>query len=254
MTLAKDRLTRFSDRVENYVKYRPSYPDGLARFLAAQFELTPDSTVADVGSGTGKLSEVFLESGFQVTGVEPNLEMREAGEGLLSRWRTFASLEGAAERTGMENASVDLIVAGQAFHWFDQDACKAEFRRILKPEGGVALVWNERRESAPFLAKYEAFLHKNAKEYGKVAHRRIDDAVFERFFSPGGYAVFEDSYCQAFDFEGLLGRYLSSSYSYKEEDARFERAKASLKAVFDEFEVDGEIRFEYDTRAYYGRL
>lgn len=254
MSPVKNRLTRFSDRVVNYINFRPGYPDSVVAHLKSEFQLTDESLVADIGSGTGKLSDVFLNGGFRVVGIEPNFEMREAGERLLSHWQTFESREGTAEKTGLGDQSVDLIVAGQAFHWFDQEQCKKEFRRIVKSTGGVALVWNERREKEPFLAHYEDFLGEHANDYGTVKHRRIDNDVFKRFFSPNGYSVSERANSQMFDFDGLLGRYLSSSYSYKEDDSRFPEAKSKLKALFDRFEIDGRIRFEYDTRTYFGRL
>jgi len=152
---AKDSLTRFSDRVEDYVKYRPGYPPQVIEVLRARCGLTPSSVVADVGSGPGNLARLFLDNGNEVFAVEPNAEMREAGKQSLGNRGGYRSVDGRAEGTRLENASVDFVTAGQAFHWFDWPHAKTEFRRILRPEGWVVLLWNERlTDSSPFLRDY----------------------------------------------------------------------------------------------------
>ena len=151
---------RFSDRVADYVRYRPSYPPDLLDCLRRNCGLTPHWIIADVGSGTGLLTKIFLENGNRVFAVEPNAAMRAAGEEFLRGFEQLASREGRAEATGLEAHSVDLVAAGQAFHWFDRRRARAEFERILKPSGWVALVWNERLTSTPFLADYEQLLHR----------------------------------------------------------------------------------------------
>ena len=148
-----DSTRRFSSRVDNYVKYRPSYPPEVVELLAAECGLTPGALVADIGAGTGLLAELFLQNGYRVLGVEPNREMRQAGERLLGDYPHFTSIDGTAEVTTLADKSVDIITAGQAFHWFDREKARAEFARILRPGGWVALVWNERRvDATPFLA------------------------------------------------------------------------------------------------------
>lgn len=167
---------RFSDRVENYIKYRPGYPAALVELLEEGGALAAGATIADIGSGTGLLSQLFLRRGLEVIGVEPNEAMRRAGEHLLVGWQNFTSLCGQAEATGLEAASVDLVVAGQAFHWFEQTAARKEFSRILKAEGWVALIWNDRLvEGPPFAAAYENLLHAYAKDYAQVNHKNIDE-------------------------------------------------------------------------------
>src|SRR5512133_1966571 len=137
-----DSKERFTSRVENYVKYRPGYPAAILDVLKAECGLTPGAFVADVGSGTGLLARVFLDFGCHVFGIEPNAEMRAAGEQLLAEYRLFDSRDGSAEATGLPTASVHFVTAGQAFHWFDPPRAQEEFRRILKPEGWVGLIWN----------------------------------------------------------------------------------------------------------------
>src|SRR5688572_24438001 len=172
-----DVTRRFSGRVDNYIRYRPGYPDAIVETLRDDCGLTADSIVADVGSGTGILTEMFLRHGNLVYGVEPNREMREAAERLLAGYDRFRSVAATAEDTTLADASADVITAGQAFHWFDRQRARAEFARILKPRGWVSLIWNVRSETTPFLTAYEQLLKVYATEYEQVDHRRIDESV-----------------------------------------------------------------------------
>jgi SAM-dependent methyltransferase len=139
-----DPTRRFSSRVENYLRHRPRYPAGMLELIGSRCRLTRESVIADIGSGTGKLTEVFLAAGHRVIGIEPNREMREAGERLLAGYSLFTSMAACAECTSLPSAGVDLIVAGQAFHWFDRALCRKEFARILKPGGWVAVLTTAR--------------------------------------------------------------------------------------------------------------
>jgi SAM-dependent methyltransferase len=250
-----DPTRRFSGRVENYVRYRPGYPRAIIALLQEQCGLTPEAVIADVGSGTGILSELFLKHGNRVYGVEPNGPMRAAAEGLLKNYPGFVSVPARAEATTLEDGSVDLIVVGQAFHWFDIPRARVEFARILKPGGWVVLVWNTRRTtSTPFMAAYERLVNTYAPEYREVTHRRIDEATIGAFYAPGTYrkATFDNR--QSFDFEGLKGRLLSSSYTPQEGHPAYGPMLDELRAIFDEYQQHGRIEFEYDTEVYYGRL
>ncbi len=210
-----DPTQRFSARAEDYIRYRPSYPPAIVELLRRECGLTPQWTIADIGSDPGNLTRLFLENGNRVLGVEPNREMREAGERLLGGYLGFTSVDATAEATGLPDGSAELVAAGQAFHWFDLDQARGEFRRILRPPQWVVLVWNERRVGGtPFLEAYERLLEVYGTDYAQVRHRDAADATaLDRFFSPGGYerASFEN--VQLFDFEGLRGRLLSSSYA-----------------------------------------
>ena len=210
--------------------------------------------MADIGSGTGKLTELIWQSGCQVFGVEPNREMREAGEQLLASNPRFTSVAASAEATGLATQSIDLIVAGQAFHWFDREPCRTEFLRILKPNGWVALIWNDRcTDTTPFLAAYEGLLREFATDYEKVNHRNIDPSVLRDFFRAEPKKV-RFPYAQHFDFEGLKGRLLSSSYAPLRGQPKHEAMLRRLRQVFDAHQQDGQVAFEYDTLVYYGQL
>lgn len=206
-------VQRFSSRVENYVRYRPGYPSELIELLRRECGLTADSVVADIGSGTGKLAELLVGLGCTVFGVEPNVEMRETGERLLKHFPCFISIAATAEATSLSPGSIDLITASQAFHWFDRSRARAEFVRILKPRHPVALIWNDRRTDAtPFLMAYEQLLRDFATDYAEVNHRNIDSAMLRKFFGDEPRLT-KFPYSQRFDFAGLQGRLLSSSYA-----------------------------------------
>ena len=245
---------RFSSRVENYVRYRPSYPAEVLELLKTECGLSPSSVVADIGSGTGKLTELLLNSGCRVLGVEPNREMREAGEQLLEESSQFTSVAASAEATTLQGNSVDLIVAGQAFHWFDRERCRVEFSRILKPGGWVALIWNDRRADATaFSAAYEALLREFAADYEHVNHRNIDSVMLSDFFQIEP-KLKEFPYAQHLNFEGLKGRLLSSSYAPEQGQPKHEAMLARLSQVFDAHQQGGRVAFDYETLVYYGRL
>ncbi|MGB0372876.1 MAG: class I SAM-dependent methyltransferase [Opitutales bacterium] len=249
-----DSTSRFSDRVENYIKYRPSYPRAVVDYLLESERLTRASVTADIGSGTGKLSEIFLEKDFPIIGVEPNREMREAGESLLARYNKFESMDGTAETTGLPRDSCDLIICGQAFHWFNIPQARQEWQRILAPGGSVVLIWNERDTHSSFLSDYEQFLHVHAKSYSEVNHRNIETSTIKTFFAPGPLEIREFPNHQFFDFPSLLGRYMSSSYAYTARDPEFEEAMKSLRELFDIHQVNDRVRFEYQTRVYCGQF
>ena len=250
-----DPTQRFSDRVENYVKYRPHYPPAVVDTLRADCRLTGDSVIADVGSGTGILTKLFLRNGARVFGIEPNREMRAAGERLLERYARFTSVAATAEATTLPVHSVDFVTAGQAFHWFDRQQARQEFWRILKPQGWVVLVWNMRRTTAtPVLEAYEKLVRTYAIDYASVDHRLITDEVIADFFRPGTFKlkVFESRQPQ--DFQSCQGRLLSASYTPRADHPNYAPMLAELRTIFDAYQVNGMIPFEYEVKMYYGQL
>jgi SAM-dependent methyltransferase len=252
----KDPTKRFSSRVENYVKYRPGYPKAVVDFLKSQCQLTPAHTIADIGSGTGKLTELFSENGNRVIGVEPNQEMREAAERLLKERARFQSVAATAEVTTLENGSVDMITAGQAFHWFDRDAARREFSRILRPGGWVVLIWNDRKtDASPFLEAYEHLLQMFGTDYKEVNHRNVqDETVIGAFFGADGFKTTSFPNAQIFDMAGLQGRLLSSSYAPAAGQPNHEEMLEALRKLFNEHQRNGTVALECDTAVYYGRL
>lgn len=243
---------RFSDRVENYVRYRPSYPQEIIPLLQKEAGLAPTSAIADIGSGTGISTEMFLRAGYSMKAVEPNREMRQAAERLLAAYPGFDSIEGSAQATTLPDQSLDLLVAAQAFHWFNNGETRAEFSRILKPDGHIVLIWNERKlDATPFLREYEQLLVDYGTDYAEVRHENIGATALGQFFI-GPYAAHEFANKQHFDFEGLKGRLLSSSYAPPERHPRHEPMLAELQRVFDRHQRDGKVVIEYTTQVYIG--
>lgn len=250
-----DSVGRFSNRVDNYLKYRPRYPEGILDALREVCGLTTRSTVADVGSGTGFLTELFLQNGNTVWAVEPNADMHAAAERMLAGVAGFHSLVGVAEATTLPDQSIDIVAAGQAFHWFDRAQTRLEFARILKPGGWVALVWNEREtESTPFLRDYEHLLQRFATDYAQVDHRLISDSVLQAFFAPGSFQLRSFPNRQEFDYVGLQGRLLSSSYAPESGQPGHEAMLAELRRIYDAHCENDRVSFDYLTRVYCGQL
>jgi|SRR5215211_212294 len=250
-----DPTRRFTRRVDHYVKHRPSYPRAVLELLEAECGLTRSSVVADVGSGTGILSELFLEYGNQVFGIEPNKEMREAGERRLARYPRFTSIAATAEATTLEDASVDLVTAGQAFHWFDPERARTEFARILEPAGWVALIWNRRRkDDTPFLAAYERLLETYKKDRDRAEIWRRGDEMASALFGPGSFEEATLYNEQVVDLDGLKGRLLSISYVPAEGEPGSDEMLRDAEEIFDDHQSGGRVSIEYDTKVYYGQL
>jgi SAM-dependent methyltransferase len=213
MIPASNATSRFSHRVENYVRYRPGYPPEVVRTLKAECGLAPSHVIADVASGTGIWTRMLLENGNPVFGVEPNAGMREASERLLASFPHFISIAGTAEETTLAGQTVDFVTAAQAAHWFDRERARREFVRILKPGGWLVLLWNERLvDSTKFLRDYEQLLLTYGTDYQDVRHERTTEAVNE-FYDPAPFQERVFPMCQEFDYSGVEGRLLSSSYA-----------------------------------------
>jgi SAM-dependent methyltransferase len=250
-----DSTQRFSSRVENYRRYRPGYPAEVWGFLRSDCGLTPDTVVADIGSGTGIFSEQLLRNGNRVFGIEPNEPMRAAAEESLSEYSGFTSVAGTAEATSLAAQSVDLITAAQAFHWFDRTRTKAEFARILKPGGWVALVWNERElDSTPFLRAYEDLLRKFGTSYLEVRHQELDLEKVRDFFGHSAVKTATLKNLQMFDYAGIEGRLLSSSYAPESGHPNHAPMLDHLRAIFEQHAAGGLVELRYGTRVYAAQL
>lgn len=250
-----NKLQRFSNRVDHYVRFRPRYPQAIADRLKAEGVLAEGMRVADVGSGTGFSAELFLQNSCTVIGIEPNAEMREAGDQFLAGNVQFSSIGATAENTTLEDHSIDLVVAGQAFHWFDRAAFKKECQRILKPGGHVVLIWNDRQtDSTDFLKAYEDLLKYFGTDYKEVNHKNVPDEAFDALFGATNWKHFDVPNRQDFDFAGLKGRLFSSSYVPAEDHPDSKFMVDVLKKIFIRYQENGHVSFLYDTRVYYGTV
>lgn len=246
---------RFTHTVDNYTKYRPSYPQEVITLLQEQCGLTKNSIVADVGSGTGIFTQLLLEQGCDVYAIEPNQAMREGAEQPLSRYKNFHSLNGTAENTLLTENFADIITVATAFHWFKIKETKKEFQRILKPQGWVVLLWNVRdQKSSPLLRDYEQLLIKYAIDYSKHFAEKSGDEERDAFFGDNKINSAMFSYAQYFDFTGLQGRLLSTSYAPTPEHPHYQPMLSELKIIFDKYQKNGQVEFLYQTQVYYGHL
>lgn len=248
-----DPTQRFSERAENYARYRPGYPAAVLDTLREVCGLTTATVVADIGSGTGILTAMFLNNGNRVYAVEPNEAMRQAAEATLGHYPSFVSIDGRAEATTLPDAGVDLVTAGQAFHWFNAAASRVEFGRILSPGGWVALVWNARAYlDDPVMSAYEEVLSNFGLGYHQVIHRSHDrdrDVLFAN-----GYEFRAFTQQRQLDYDTFWGGFLSASYAPLPGEARYEAMQIALRDVFEAHQQNGEITFLYETHLYYGRM
>jgi ubiquinone/menaquinone biosynthesis C-methylase UbiE len=250
----KDATRRFSSRVDNYVRFRPGYPPEVLVLLKKECGLTADSMIADIASGTGIFTRMLAENGNHVFGVEPNDEMRRAGEQFLKNYPRFTSVAGTAEATTLADHSVDIVTAAQAAHWFDHEKARREFMRILRPGGWTVLLWNERRtDSTPFLREYERLLLTYGTDYQEVRHERTT-AEIAGFFAPSPYRSWVLEMRQELDYSALEGRLLSSSYTPTPDDPSYESMLSELRRIFDSYQVHGRVSLEYNTLVYCGQL
>jgi SAM-dependent methyltransferase len=251
---AKNATERFSSRVENYTRFRPGYPREIIDLLKHECGLNANSVIADIASGTGLFTKLLLEHGNRVFGVEPNAEMRHAGEAFLARYPRFTSVAGKAEGTTLPDSSVNFVTAAQAAHWFDRENARREFVRILKPGGWIVMIWNERLlDATPFLRDYENVLLTYGTDYKEVRHERTTAEIAE-FFAPSPFHARNFEMYQEFDYAGLEGRLLSSSYIPGPGHANYQTMLRDLRHVFNEHEQSGHVLVKYETRVFYSQL
>jgi len=250
-----DAKQRFSNRVADYIRYRPGYPPAVLDVLRQECGLRQEHAIADIGSGTGLLSELFLKNGIRVFGVEPNKEMREGGEEYLQSYSGFTSVNGAAEETTLADGTVDFVTAGQAFHWFEPAAARREFARILRSPGWVVILWHDRRmEEKKLASEYEGLLERFGIDYKRVKDSYPEKGHIKSFFGEGRFFSRDLPYEQVLDWDGLRGRLRSSSFVPPEGHAGYEPMMKELERIFRAHEQQGHVHLEYWTRMYCGQL
>jgi hypothetical protein len=246
-----DSTQRFSDRVEAYLAGRPRYPAALVAHLKAAGALPPAAIVADVGVGTGLSAEPFLAAGHRVLGVEPNAPMRAAGEEYLARYAGYSARDGTAEATGLPDASVDLVIAGQAFHWFDAAAFRAEAQRILRAARWAALIWNDRDiTGSAFLEGYEALMLDYGADYRAIRYRHLGTDAIATFFGDRAPQPVEFAHARRLDWEALAALARSASYLPAPGAPRHDALMADLRALYEHAAVAGTIEMRYVCRVH----
>lgn len=248
-----DPRGRFSNRVGAYIRYRPGYPRELITWLRETIGLSPASIVADIGSGTGLLSLRFLEIDCVVHGVEPNAMMRAAAERAFADNPRFVSVNGSAETTTLADHSVDLVAAAQAFHWFEPEATRNEWRRIAKPGGWALVVFNTRRvDATPFMQAYDQYLVDHAIDYTGVDHRRGLQERLRAVF--GEYREWCFPFTLRHHCDDVRGLSMSSSYVPPPDHPKHGEFFDGLRALFDAHADNGVVEFPYETEAFIGRV
>jgi ubiquinone/menaquinone biosynthesis C-methylase UbiE len=251
--MSEDFTHRFTGRASVYAMNRPEYPRKLLDILTTEIGFDQNRTIADIGSGTGLLSRLFLQNGNRVFCVEPNDEMRSFAEQSLSGFSNFVSVKGRAEDTTLVNASVDLVTVGQALHWFEHQRAKKEFDRILRYNGGVCIVYNDRSEKDPFMREYDALIQRHARDRAKVPE--INNAFLSSWFRNGIFKQFNLVNEQFLDLEGLSGRITSASYMPNpSENEKFTTLKNDISQLFQSRAERGRVRMLYDTRVFLGKI
>ena len=248
----KDSKERFSEKVDNYVKYRPSYPSTVIDYIIEKSGIGTKSVVADIGSGTGKFTKLLLDRNIEVFGIEPNDNMRKAAEDELSKYPDFHSINASAEATTLADASIDLITVAQAFHWFDREKCSGEFKRILKNDGKIALVWNSRDQKSEFMAAAQKVLKQYSVDSADFATDVMGDEVFLQFFE--SYEVVHFRQTQKFDLPSYLGRAASSSYSPQPDHENYLPQRKALTEIFEKYQQNDEVELVYKTELIIGKV
>lgn len=253
--MTSDPTKRFTERVDNYVKYRPGYPDEVIDFLRSECELSEESAIADIGSGTGIFTKLLLDKGYMVYAVEPNQAMQQAAKQWLGNNENYTAIDATAEATTLPPKSIDLVVCAQAFHWFNNERTLAEFKRILKESGHAALIWNNRLANTDYFSMaYESLLKNSSVDYNKVNHRNISDIDFKAFFKDGQYKQVNYQNAQVFDLDGLMGRAFSSSYVPPQNSEEGKKFRELLQDIFTKYNVSGKVSFQYQTEIYIGQV
>lgn len=252
--MERTSINRFTSRAANYDKYRPTYPETLVAFINEFIGLSNEQVVADFAAGTGIFTKLLAAHPNTVYVVEPNLEMLSLAKIRLDGFPNCIFVAGAAEKSPLAGESLDLITVAQAYHWLDPQKTRQEFRRILKPDGHVALIWNRRNTDAPFERGYEQLIQKYSTDYHLVNQRRLEDLDITSFFAPNipAYRIFEHT--DNLSLEQAIGR--TQSYSYMPETGTPEMARviAELTQLFDHTQANGWVKLSYQTRLFIGKL
>ncbi|WP_263384001.1 class I SAM-dependent methyltransferase [Granulicella arctica] len=233
---------RFTGRVEEYERYRLRYSLAVLTLLRERCGLRERDVVADVGAGTGMLSELFLENGNAVVAVEPNAAMRVVCERLREKYPRLTVVDASAEVTSLGDASVDFVTAGRAFHWFDPALALPEFRRVLRSRGWLVLVANGRSVGDSEQAlEYERILAEEDVDQKDVASRYKMHDVAAALFAEGSLIQEQLHGEQRLTLEEFLGQTQSYSSVPLPGDAKYEGMQRALREHFARWQREGVL-------------
>jgi SAM-dependent methyltransferase len=238
-----DSAERFTGRVEEYERYRLRYPAAVLTLLQERCGLRAEHVVADVGAGTGMLAELFLEAGNAVEAVEPNAAMRGACERLQDQYARLRVVDATAEATTLEDASVDFVSVGRAFHWFDTELALREFRRVLRPGGWVVLVANGRGGGeSEQAAEYEQLLVDKGVDHRGITSRFEKHDVAAAAFDAKTLVREQVHGEQRLRLAEFLGQTQSYSSAPLPGDAKYDEMQRALREYFARWQVNGVVR------------
>lgn len=245
---------KFDQKGGIYSKARPSYPDKLFSYLTGNGYVGKATVIADIGSGTGKFTQQIGRYSEKVFAVEPNDDMRLIAEKNFSDCRNIISVNGSAENTTLSDSSVDFITVAQAFHWFDRKAFKAECRRILRKNGKVLLVWNDRDTDSELIRENYDINRRFCPNF-KGSSNGIDFSkeAFDDFFE-GDFIVVEFGNDLIYDENTFVSRCLSSSYAPNQDDENYNPYVNELRELFEKYSKNSVIPYPYITRCYIGNV
>lgn len=255
MNEEKNNTSKFTGKAAIYSKYRSNYPNECIQDIVKEVSADKNIMIADIGAGTGKLTKQFLEKGIKVIAVEPNKDMLEVAIKDLSKYNElFEYKQEPAENTSIKSNSIDIITVAQAFHWFDKDKFKSECKRILKPNGIIAIMWN----FIDYKQELESKIIETHKQYTSLTfnaseeEQRDNDII--NFFGEDNYKfkIYKNNYIE--DKEQFLGRQLSMSYALNENDDKYDEYVAEFNKLFAKYSKDGVIEVHNNTYCYVGRI
>lgn len=249
-----DSTKFYFGKQEDYSKYRPSYPKELFEFLVKDYNLK-NKDIVELGAGTGKFSKIASVYCNKIYYVEPNIDMINKGKEYCNDCYNITFVNSSAENTKLPSYIADIIFAVQSFHWFDKFTVKEEVKRILKPNGYFAIIWNDwEDENNEFSKKYFKYVSEwNTKLTGrKYQHKNVDDR--KNFFKDGMYASHIFIHSKQYNLEMLVGLSKSLSYAPKEGDIYYGEFIKGIIEIFNDYQNNDYVRFDFHTEIYIGRI
>jgi ubiquinone/menaquinone biosynthesis C-methylase UbiE len=249
--MSRSTSDRFLGKTDDYVKFRPGYPIEILDYLSKNHGFSSNAICAEVGSGTGKFSELLLQNKNKVFAVEPNGEMRGAAEKSLTAFQSFKSVSGDSVNTTLEKGSIDFIFCAQALHWFANENTAKEFKRILKPNGRVVIIWNKKAyEKSSFMKGIHKIFIEDCIDFLSVKLENIADKEILSSLFKDNYDSYSIDTKQTFNLDGLIGRMMSASYAPPEGHPKHQKFISEIKKLFQSEEKKGSVEFLYETVTY----
>ena len=248
-----DNINKFNKMQNDYSKYRPNYSNEAIEYILNLQNVDNEFKVADIGAGTGKLSLPFVKRGLKLYGIEPNKDMYEKLLENMKEYSDFFGILGYSEKTYLDNKSIDLIVVGQAFHWFNIDEFKIECKRVLKDDSYIAILYNNGDYSKEVINKIHELSRRYCPEYkGSSGGLYNNEDIFNNFFKEYNKIIFKNDYKLTLD--QFIGLNFSASYAPKENEENHDIYLSKLEEVFNTYQEDGYLTMPNNTILRIGKI